>query len=123
MQYSRDSNKPHAKLEAWKEARRLVFEIYQLTKLFPRDELLGLTSQLRRAAVSILSNIAEGAGRSSVREFAQFLSVAIGSLSEVDAQLCIATDLGYLDSNHHVFEQLEHTSKLVIGLRRKVVHG
>lgn len=118
----RQSDKPHAKLEAWKQARQLVFEVYQVTKLFPRDELLGLTNQLRRAAVSVPSNIAEGAGRSGSREFAQFLSIAIGSLSELDTQLCVATDLGYLDANHGVFRLLEQTSKLVVGLRRRMLH-
>ena len=119
----RNSDKPHARLEAWKQARVLVLQIYQITKAFPRDELNGLTNQLRRAAISVPSNIAEGAGRSGKREFAQFLSIAIGSLSELDTQLCLATDLGYLQPNHSVFEQLEQTSKLIIGLRRKIVNG
>lgn len=73
----------------------LVRTIYTVTKLFPADEQFGLISQLRRAAVSVPSNIAEGAARTSKREFAQFLSVARGSLAEVETQILIAKDLGY----------------------------
>ncbi|MBO8128225.1 MAG: four helix bundle protein [Peptococcaceae bacterium] len=89
--------RPHYNLEAWKEAITLVKAVYQLTKDFPADELYGLTSQMRRCAISIPSNIAEGAARSSRKEFAQFLSVAKGSLSKLDTQLLIAVELGYMD--------------------------
>ncbi len=74
----------------------LVRKIYVVTRNFPKDEQYGLISQLRRAAVSEPSNIAEGAARTSKREFAQFLSVARGSLAEVETQILIAKDLGYL---------------------------
>jgi len=91
-------SKPHKKLVAWRKSMDLVEKIYALSKRFPRDEVYGLTSQLRRAAVSVPSNIAEGAaGRSSV-QFRNYLSVAIGSLNEIDTQLEIAQRIGYVDA-------------------------
>ena len=85
-------------LIAWRKAMHLVREIYDATRLFPRDELYGLTSQLRRAAVSVPSNIAEGQARFSSKELAHFLSQARGSLVEIETQLLIAQDLGYLSA-------------------------
>jgi four helix bundle protein len=82
-----EGKRPHYILEAWKEAKKLVREIYQLTQGFPKDETFGLTSQMRRAAVSIPSNIAEGAARSGQKELLQFLNIARGSLSELETQL------------------------------------
>jgi four helix bundle protein len=91
-------SKPHKKLVAWQKSMDLVEKIYELSKRFPRDEVYGLTSQVRRAAVSVPSNIAEGAaGRSSV-QFRNYLSVAIGSLNELDTQLEIAQRVGYVDA-------------------------
>jgi four helix bundle protein len=84
-------------LVAWRKAMELVGEIYRMTQGFPQKELYGLTSQLRRAAVSVPSNIAEGQGRLSKGEFHQFLGHARGSLMEVETQVLIAQDLGYLD--------------------------
>lgn len=86
----------HRELRVWQDAMALVRAVYTVTKRFPADEQFGLSSQLRRAAVSVPSNIAEGAARASKREFAQFLSVARGSLAEVETQVLIARDLGYL---------------------------
>jgi four helix bundle protein len=83
-------------LRAWKQSVDLALEIYRITKAFPKDELYGLTSQLRRAAVSVSSNIAEGKGRSSDKELILFLHHARGSLLEVETQLLIARELGYL---------------------------
>jgi|SRR5580765_2864042 len=92
-------SKPHKKLIAWQKAMALVEMIYELTRKLPRDEIYGLTSQLRRAAVSVPSNIAEGAaGRSSI-QFRNYLSVAIGSLNELATQLEILWRVGYLDRN------------------------
>ena len=113
-------NRPHYKLEAWKEAMALVSAIYRVTQDFPKDEIFGLTSQLRRAAVSVPSNIAEGAARHGSREFAQFLNIAIGSISEIETQLLIAVDLGYLAGNAPVFSLLEQVSKLSNGLWKSV---
>jgi four helix bundle protein len=86
-------------LIAWQKAMRLVTEIYQATRLFPKDETYGLTSQLRRAAVSVPSNIAEGQARFSRKEFHHFLSLARGSLVEIETQLIIAQNLNYLTPN------------------------
>ena len=83
-------------LIAWQRAMRLVTRIYEATRAFPRDELYGLTNQLRRSAVSVPSNIAEGQARFSRKEFHHFLSLARGSLVEIETQLIIAQNLGYL---------------------------
>src|SRR6266850_7125389 len=93
--WSSEMARPHESLQAWKEAMRLVRIIYDLTNTFPREEIYGLVAQMRRAAVSVPSNLAEGAARASRKEFSQFLSVAKGSLSELETQLLISADLGY----------------------------
>ena len=103
-------SRPHYKLEAWKSAMALVKAIYQITGKFPKEELYGLTSQMRRAAVSIPSNLAEGAARTGKKEFAQFLSIAKGSLSELETQLLISAALGFLDKNHEIFRQTDKVS-------------
>ena len=89
-------------LVVWQRARRLVKEIYGSTRSFPREELFGLTSQMRRAAVSVASNIAEGKGRNSRKELVQFLCVARGSLLELETHIQIARDLDYLDDTKRV---------------------
>ncbi|HUA87050.1 MAG TPA: four helix bundle protein [Bryobacteraceae bacterium] len=86
--------KSYCELIAWQKAMDLVEEVYKITKRFPKEELYGLTNQLRRAAVSIPSNIAEGQSRGS-RDFVRFLSIAHGSLSETETQMEIAVRLGY----------------------------
>jgi len=88
--------KTYQELIAWQKAIELVTEVYAATRDFPRDEIYGLTGQLRRAAVSIPSNIAEGQGRASSGEFIQFLCHARGSLYEVETQVIIANNLSYL---------------------------
>ena len=85
----------YTELRAWKQAVDLVLEVYRTTQQFPKTELYGLTNQIRRSAVSVPSNVAEGKGRSSDREFALFLSHARGSLLELETQLLIASKLGY----------------------------
>jgi four helix bundle protein len=97
--------KPHKKLDVWKIAMDLVLDIYRITGNFPMEERYSLTDQMRRAAVSVPSNIAEGAARNTKKEFANFLYMAQGSLSELDTQLEIASKLGYLKLNG--FEDLE----------------
>lgn len=83
-------------LDAWKEGHKLVLMIYGITKRFPKDELFGLTSQIRRCSVSVTSNIAEGFSRQSYKEKAQFYSIALGSVTELQNQLLISRDVGYL---------------------------
>lgn len=85
-------------LVAWQKAMRLVIDVYRCTQSFPKAEIYGLTAQLRRAAVSVPSNIAEGQGRASIGEFKQFLCHARGSLLEIETQLQIAQSLEYLSS-------------------------
>lgn len=91
--------KNYQDLIGWQKAMELVEVVYHLTKRFPSEELYGLISQIRRAAVSIPSNIAEGQGRSSQNEFARFLSIAHGSLREVETQILIAMRLKYLQES------------------------
>lgn len=86
-------------LRVWEKAHSTVLDIYRETRSFPRDEQFGLTSQLRRAAVSIPSNIAEGCGRGSDTDFARFLQNSMGSASEVEYQLLLSHDLDYLQQN------------------------
>jgi four helix bundle protein len=86
----------HKKLDVWLESIALATHIYQITELFPKSEIYGLTSQMRRAVVSVPSNIAEGAARHSQKEFAHFLNIAGGSLSELDTQIEIAYNLNYI---------------------------
>jgi four helix bundle protein len=110
----------HYKLEAWKRARELVLSVYKLTQIFPREEMFGLAAQMRRSAVSIPSNIAEGAARAGEREFAQFLNIPRGSLSELETQLLIATDLGYIKADDPVFVLVDLVSRLITGLRKSI---
>ncbi|PXF55073.1 MAG: diversity-generating retroelement protein bAvd family protein [Deltaproteobacteria bacterium] len=83
-------------LKVWEKAHRLTLQVYRITKDFPSDEQFGLTVQLRRAAASVPTNIAEGCGRDSERELARFMSIAAGSVSEVEYQLLLACDLDYM---------------------------
>jgi four helix bundle protein len=87
--------KTHRDLEIWKEGINLVTKIYKLTKNFPKEELYGLTSQMRRAAVSYPSNLAEGAARDSISEYIRYIYISLGSLSELETQLIISRNLGF----------------------------
>ena len=111
----------HKKLDAWRYSVDLVKEVYRLTAAFPKEEIYGLTSQMRRAAVSVPSNLAEGAARRNNKEFIQFLYVALGSLSELDTQVHIARELKYIKDKEieGVAGLIEKTSKLIFGLIRK----
>ncbi len=117
------SAKPHKNLSAWQKAMELATNIYNATRKFPREEIYGLVSQLRRAAVSVPSNIAEGAANRTVRQFSNFLSNAIGSLNEIDTQLDVAFRLGYLaeDDYHHLYGTLDECLALTYGLRKSLV--
>jgi four helix bundle protein len=108
-------------LNAWKNGHQLVLEIYRVTKKFPREEIFGLTNQLRRAAVSITSNIAEGFSRNYYKEKVQFYHQALGSVTEVQNQLIIAKDISYLtlDEFNEIFELTVCLHKIQNGLIRK----
>lgn len=110
----------HRELVAWQEAIQLVEVVFRETARFPREELYGLAAQLRRSAVSIPSNIAEGAGRNTTRELVHFLGIASGSRSELDTQLVVAQRLGLIGAGSTVFEQLERVGKLLTALRKAV---
>ena len=105
-------------LVAWQKAMELVTEIYRATKEFPREEVYGLTSQLRRATISIPSNIAEGQGRLTRGEFVQFLGYARGSLLEMETQMLIAGNLGYLSEQqvNRLFELSTEVGRILNGL-------
>lgn len=109
-------------LKSWQEAHKLVISIYKLTKSFPEDEKFGLTSQMRRASVSITSNIAEGFGRRNPGEKIQFYSMSQASASEVQNQLLLARDLGYSDKPtiDDINGQLVVAHKLLTGLIRSL---
>ena len=111
----------HRDLAAWREAMRLVETVYLETKAFPKVEAFGLTNQIRRAAVSIPSNIAEGAARNSPRELLQHLGIACGSLSELETQLELALRLGYLDSSAASIIGTARVGMLVRLLRKSLI--
>jgi len=90
--------KTHKELEVWKRGIELVNFVYKVTKNFPKDEIYGLTNQIRRASVSVPSNIAEGSARASTKEFIHFLYISLGSLSELETQMIIAQNLDYMKS-------------------------
>lgn len=98
----------------------MVSDVYRHTKSFPKEEIFGLTSQLRRAAVSVPSNIAEGAARLSRKEFRQFLSIARGSLAEIETQLLIAQNLGYCTTDQVLERCIQALFRLLTGLMKKL---
>ncbi|GFE57767.1 four helix bundle protein [Geobacter sp. AOG1] len=110
--------KDHKELDVWKKGIDLVVESYRHSGMFPKDELFGLTSQMRRAAVSIPSNIAEGAARNTSKEFVQFLHVALGSAAELETQFIIAKKLGYLEEIDGVLIRLAAVQQMLNGLIR-----
>jgi four helix bundle protein len=110
------------KLEVWQDARKINRSVYRLTKNFPRRELFAMTSQLRRATVSVSANIAEGAGRNSDKDFAHFLEQSYGSLMEVAAIFYLALDEGYVNSSEleSFFGELEMLAKRIAALNRSL---
>jgi four helix bundle protein len=117
-----NNSKPHRNLMAWQKSMDFALRIYELMRRFPREELYALTSQLRRAAVSGPSNIAEGAAGRTQQQFSNYLSNAIGSFNEIDTQLELALRLGYVTGNEYdrSFQALDECLALTYGLRKSV---
>ena len=114
--------RPHERLEVWERAVEFVVRIYRMTETFPREEKFGVTSQIRRAAVSVPANIAEGAARESSREFNYFLSIAQGSVSELATEILIARRLGYVNEQTYRADddELASIGRMIFGLARSV---
>ncbi len=112
----------YKELKIWQKGRTLVKDIYSLTKQFPHEELYGLISQMRRAAISIPSNIAEGAGRSSEKDFSRFLDLANGSSFELETQLYLSFDLGYTTQSEleHYLSPVQEIQKMIHNLKIKL---
>ncbi len=110
--------KTHKDLLVWKKSLDLVEQIYKITKQFPKEELYGITNQMRRCAVSIPANIAEGSGRKNKAEFIQFLHIALGSASELETHLIISQRLGFLSINSYdeIMNALNEIIKMTCGL-------
>jgi four helix bundle protein len=109
-------------LKVWEKAHSLTLSCYQVTKLFPREEIFGLVSQIRRASSSIPANIAEGCGRRGNAELHRFLQIAMGSASELEYHLLLSRDLGYLSVERYqeMQPQIEEVKKMLASLIRKV---
>ncbi len=108
--------KSHNDLKVYQTSISLVTEIYVLTKLFPSDEKFGLTSQLKRAVISIPSNIAEGAARQSKKEFIRFLFISLGSAAEVETQLEIAQRLNFITEDKEIIDKIIYIKRMLIKL-------
>ncbi|MDD4374252.1 MAG: four helix bundle protein [Bacteroidales bacterium] len=115
--------KTHHDLDVWNKSITFVTAIYKVTESFPKTEVYGLTNQIRRSAVSIPSNIAEGAGRTSLKEFAQFLSITLGSVAELETQLIVSNNLGFLTKENFdlLLKDLISIRKMTIGLKKSLL--
>jgi len=112
--------KTHRDLDVWKASMDFTIDLYRITETFPNAEKYGLVTQIRRAGVSICSNIAEGAARHYPKEYIQFLYIALGSVSEIETQLEIAFRLGYLKSVDQEKEILDRLRRMLGGLVRRI---
>jgi len=110
------------KLKVWQKAHEFTVNLYKITHSFPVEERYGLTNQIRRAAISVESNISEGCGRNGDKEFSRFLDIAQGSAYEVKCQILIARDLGYLDTNKSqlLTNKINEVSKMINSLNQKL---
>lgn len=106
----------HKKLDVWNKSIELVVEIYNVTNSFPKEEIYGLTSQMRRSAVSIPSNISEGSARKGNAETIQFLHIALGSIAELETQLIISQKIGYIKSVENLCTSLTEIKQMTLGL-------
>jgi four helix bundle protein len=113
----------YKEMKIWQKARKQVKDVYKISKKLPKEELYGLTSQIRRAAVSVPANIAEGAGRGTDRDFCHFLDIARGSLFELDTLLILSTDLEYVseDELNPVFESINEIVKMMVSFQSRLV--
>ncbi|HEU0005833.1 MAG TPA: four helix bundle protein, partial [Terriglobia bacterium] len=109
-------------VKVWQKGHALTLQVYKETQRFPKDELYGLTSQIRRASVSIQANIAEGCGRGTDSELKQFLQIAMGSASELEYHLLLARDLGYLEASTHepLNEQVTEVKRMLASFIQKL---
>ncbi|MFH1867547.1 MAG: four helix bundle protein [Candidatus Omnitrophota bacterium] len=109
-------------LKIWQKGIEIVKDIYKITKDFPKDELYGLTSQMRRCAVSVPSNIAEGFKRYHDKEYRQFLYIALGSSAELETQLIISNELKYINNkeSEEIYEKVDHLSRMIMALIQKL---
>lgn len=107
-------------LEAWVKAMELAVHIYKISKKFPKEEVYGLTSQIRRAVISISSNLAEGAARPSKKDFARFVNIAIGSLNETESLLIVSSKLGFIHQDIYLETKtkIEELGRILNGLKR-----
>jgi len=114
--------KDFRQLTVWEKAHQLALSVYRETQCYPKEETYGLTSQTRRAASSVPTNIAEGCGRNSDQDFARFLQIAMGSVNELDYQLILAQDLGYLRDNvfNSLAQSVMEVKRMLASLIRKV---
>jgi four helix bundle protein len=110
----------HKELNVWKKGMDLVEKIYEISNVFPDSERYGLTSQIRRAAISIPSNLAEGAARKSDKELIQFISIALGSLAELETQYLIAIRLEYLNKDNSLMSLINDEKQLLLGFKNYI---
>jgi four helix bundle protein len=112
----------YKELKVWQKTRLLVKEIYLLTEKFPLSEKYSLASQMQRAAISVPANIAEGAGRSTNKDFLRFLDIALGSAFELETEIILAFDIGYIDEErfNKVCEQVQEIQKMIVGFKQKL---
>jgi len=111
-------------LEVWKKAMELVTDVYKITRTFAKEEIYGLTSQLRRASVSVPANIAEGWGRGTTREYIHFLRIARGSLLELETLMTISHNIGYVNAQiqEPILQKIQEISKMINALIKSLQH-
>lgn len=108
----------HKELDAWKFSVDLSVELYSITKSFPKEEMFGIVQQIRRAAISVPSNIAEGCARKSSKETIHFLYFSLGSLAELETQIIISHKLGYINQSEDIIVMLNKIKQIILGLIR-----
>jgi len=110
-------------LKVWQNARSLTKDVYSLSTKFPQEERFGLTAQIRGCAVSVVSNIAEGSGRGTNKDFSHFLNMSLGSSCELETQLIVAHDLGFISVNelNDFTDKIQEIRKMLVGLQKKLL--